>query len=113
MSASLPSRISAPTYERGVYWAMGTKNGKPQVFALDSRGNEVRRLVLNDDSWAEAEAAIEELWQYLDEIDPVPQIRLVKPVALPPTTRKAVPEYDPYNDVRGVPGPRRMRWDIS
>lgn len=81
-------RVTPPLVERGVYWAMATKKGKPMVFAVDSHGDEVRRLVLQDDSWARAEAAIEHLWNHLDVVDPVSQLRLVRPAVVPDPAAK-------------------------
>lgn len=66
---------------RGVYWAAALKDGKPQLFAVDSRGNEIDRMTLDDDSWARAEAAIELFWRALDVLDPVeakPTLALVR-----------------------------------
>lgn len=95
-------RVCVPRPERGVYWAMATKRGQPMLFAVDSVGDEVKRVVLQDDSWARGEAAVEFLWRYLEMVDPRPQISLVKESSLPSTslrvrTESAQAEYDPYN----------------
>jgi hypothetical protein len=99
--------VSVPKPERGVYWAMATKKGRPMVFAVDSAGDEVLRLILKDDTWARAEAAIEQLWRHLDMVDPRPQLCVARPVNLPSTAPRvrresAAAEYDPYNDPRPV-----------
>jgi hypothetical protein len=95
-------RVVAPFAERGVYWALGTKGGKPSVFAIDSKGEEIERLELKNDSWEHAEAVIEYLWQMLDMRNPQaelvsrPPLVLVKP-ELPSTAKRPRPDiYDPY-----------------
>jgi hypothetical protein len=56
---------------RGVYWAPTTKNGKPQCLAVDSHGDEIERLVVEDASWNRCEAAVRHLWNYLNVADPI------------------------------------------
>lgn len=84
-----------PREKRGVYWARYTKNGRPICYAVDSRGEIIRRYVVTSDD--RAAAAIESLWSYLDAVDPQAQLRLVKPALLPTTARTPEPEFDPYN----------------
>lgn len=99
--------------ERGVYWAVATKGGRPQAFSVDSSGNEVERLILANDSWSHAEQIIEYLWHRLDRIDPVaprPELRLVNP-SLPVAKRRDVPDtYDPYTEAPRLGGPWRKPW---
>lgn len=88
------------TPNRGVYWARYTKHGRPIAYAVNSRGDVVRRLVVMHDS--RAQAAVDYLWNYLDLVDPIaqrPPLRLVTSApALPSTARRVVVEdYDPYN----------------
>lgn len=93
--------------QRGVYWARYTKNGRPILYAVDSKGDVVRRLVIQDDSTRRAEAAIEHLWNYLDVVDPKPQLHLVSPRPRPnPAIRIAVETPDPY-DTPTLPFVRR------
>lgn len=100
-----PNRALSETTERGVYWARYTKNGKPIAYAVNSRGDVVRRLVVQHES--RAQAAVDYLWNYLDLVDPKTQLRLVRALALPSTERRAVvEEYDPYN-LPPLPGPPR------
>ncbi len=81
--------------ERGVYWARYLKGGKPIAYAVDSKGDVVRRYVVQADE--RAELAIAMLWDFLDVVDPRPQLRLVK-LQLPSVDRRAVVEvFDPYN----------------
>ena len=98
---------AAVVEERGVYWARYRKGGRPICYAVDSRGEIVKRFVVTHDSLAQA--AIDALWDYLDAVDPVPQLRLVKSIDLPNTAQRAKPEVDPYN--QPLPGfwPRRVQ----
>jgi hypothetical protein len=98
-------RVKSELAERGVYWARYMKAGRPIAYAVDSKGNVVRRLVVLRDG--HTQAAIDNLWDYLDLVDPKPQLHLVKMPQLPPTERRAVLEpLDPY-DMPPVPGWRR------
>lgn len=106
-------RVVAPKPERGVYWAVGTIDGKPSAFAIDSRGEEIARETLENDTWRHAEAVIEWLWRRLDACDPVPEkqrLQLVRAIDLPMTAQRPKPPiYDPYAE-QGVPGPTRKPW---
>lgn len=64
--------LPAEPLARGVYWHSATKDGRAQAYAVDSSGDEVNRIVLDDDSWARGEAAVEFLWRHLDVVDPQP-----------------------------------------
>lgn len=87
--------------ERGVYWARYTKGGKLMLYAVDSKADEVRRLILQHTTPAHIAHAIESLWSYLDIVDPghaKPQLRIVNARILPSTDRRAELEaFDPYN----------------
>lgn len=97
----MSSTAQRETPRRGVYWARHRKNGRLIAYAIDSNGNEVRRLVLRDESQWRCDAAVEHLWDYLDLVDPAgirATLHLVKPN--PPTLRTDRPEpreYDPYD----------------
>lgn len=69
------SALRLQKMERGVYWSLATKNGHHQAFAVDSHGDEVERIVLDDNTWRRAEAAVEWLWALLDSVDPVSESR--------------------------------------
>lgn len=87
---------------RGVYWARYTKNGKPIVYAVNSSGDVVRRYVVQLPT--RAELAVAALWEYLDVVDPKPQLKLVK-LPLPAVDRRhsTVELFDPYDDpIRGA-----------
>jgi hypothetical protein len=99
------------TPTRGVYWARHRKNGRLIAYAIDSDGNEVRRLVLQDESQWRCDAAVEHLWNHLDVVDPVgvrPVLHLVKTTApILRTDRPAPAVYDPYN-LPPLPWSRRV-----
>jgi hypothetical protein len=95
MENSWTRRIASPLADRGVYWARYTKNGRPICYAVDSRGEVVRRYVVMHD--ARAEAAVQALWDYLALVDPTPQLRIVREQQLPPTAPLTYVEFDPYN----------------
>jgi hypothetical protein len=63
---------------RGVYWARYTKNGRPILYAVDSRGELVRMLTLADDGECRAGTAIELLWNQLDAADPLAPLHLLE-----------------------------------
>lgn len=84
---------------RGVYWARHTKGGKPIAYAVDSRGEVVKRYVVQHQQFAQL--AIDTLWRLLDNVDPPrerAQLRLVKMPALSEQRLAEIAEYDPYND---------------
>jgi hypothetical protein len=89
---------------RGVYWARYTKKGRPVCYAVDSHGEIVRRYRVESDT--RLEQAIQSLWEYLDVVDPKPQLRLVGAPPLPPTARQAPMTLDPY-DLPPLPFGRR------
>jgi hypothetical protein len=72
-------RFVLPNIGRGVYWARARQEGKPVAFAVDSNGNEVKRILADDDSWGACEIAVELAWGHLDRIDPLkPALELVR-----------------------------------
>lgn len=89
------------TLSRGVYWARHTKSGCKLAYAVDSTGNEVKRLRVTLPS--RESAAVETLWDLLDVVDPKPELKLVddepKPLAGPALApRRGWSEaYDPYD----------------
>jgi hypothetical protein len=106
-------RVSAPKWPRGVYWGVGTRGGRASAFAIDSRGEEIHREYLKNDSWRHAEQVIAFLWLLLDQRDPLPKIaqpklELVKPV-LPDPAQPPRDDDDPYA-AQGVPGRLRSPW---
>lgn len=111
MHDSNARRVVAPKLDRGVYWAAARRNGKLELFAVDSTGNEIKRIMLQDDSWRRAEATIEFLWRLLDMKDPVTTVVKVRPLfVVPETTRPArLDDADPYATI-GVPGHLREPW---
>lgn len=78
---------------RGVYWARHTKGGRPICYAVDSRGDVVKRYRVTHDSLASA--AVASLWNLLDAIDPSPQKPPLRIVRVPSAAQL---EYDPYNE---------------
>jgi hypothetical protein len=93
------SEIQKPA--RGVYWARHTKSGCKLAYAIDSSGDEVKRLRVTMPS--RESAAVEVLWDLLDVVDPRPQLKLVQderptPAAAEPAPRRGWTDvYDPYN----------------
>lgn len=89
------------TLARGVYWARHTKSGCKLAYAVDSTGNEVKRLRVTMPS--RESAAVETLWDLLDVVDPRPELKLVEdearhPASLTPAPRQGWREvYDPYD----------------
>lgn len=65
-AAQKPAWLAA----RGVYCASGLKNGKPQFFAIDSNGEEIRHICMCDEIWISDDAAVLALWELLDTVDP-------------------------------------------
>jgi hypothetical protein len=74
-------RQDSDVEERGVYWAPHRKHGYPILYAVDSRGEVVKRYVVP--SHVPQDALVEWLWNYLDVVDPPVKLKLVDPVEEP------------------------------
>jgi hypothetical protein len=90
-----------PKPARGVYWARQTKSGCKLAYAVDSNGDEVKRLRVTLPS--RESAAVEILWDLLDVLDPKPRLKLVEDETpapsgpLPAPRRGWTEAYDPYD----------------
>ena len=71
--------IRTDRLERGVYYANFAVDDKPFVYCVDSRGNG-RKLIRLSERVTE-DMAVRKLRAWLDEHDPVPQLRLVVDVS--------------------------------
>lgn len=81
--------------ERGVYWAPRQYRGRPLLYAVDSHGDEIKRLVILEG--INEDAAIEWMWCVLDAIDPVVKLELVRDTPRSPAPE---PKLPPYADAR-------------
>lgn len=73
--------IATERAARGVYWARYTRKGKPILYAVDSKGDLVRSLVVSADATypgINEDIACEWLWGYLERVDPRPQLTLMR-----------------------------------
>lgn len=66
---------------RGLYWARHRRHGYPILYAVDSRGEVVRRYVVPPH--VNREMLVAWLWNHLDVVDPPVTLRLVEPVPEP------------------------------
>jgi hypothetical protein len=82
--------------ERGVYWARHRKKGCPVAYAVDSHGERVKQFYVLPTS--NPDDAVAALWRYLDLVDPVPRLELVRATPAPALPRPTKPVLDPYAD---------------
>lgn len=68
--------LAVPLEERGVYWARHRRDGYPVLYAVDSRGDVLKPMLVIRDM-AYADAAIDRLRALLDRRDPIRRIALV------------------------------------
>ena len=88
---------------RGVYRARYTVGGRPVFFAVTSRGERYRQVVMR--RGASEDDVVAWLWGELDKADPVPRLELVAP-----TKHRQIPleELDAlYRDADPI---RRLLW---
>lgn len=93
-----PERVNAEQLERGVWEAPYRKDGCIVLVAVDSQGNERKRVkLLPGIAYGRAKAWLEEL---LDRVDPVPpprKLELVRDHATPVRSRRQAFSHDPYD----------------
>jgi hypothetical protein len=88
MSSPLPF----PPEPRDAYLAANLHNGRPWLYAVKSDGNRADKIFVVRPAMTIAEA-FRRMRAYLDEIDPVPQLRLVKATSAPPASAEPRSSY--------------------
>jgi hypothetical protein len=95
---------------RGVYWEAATVDGNPCAIAVDSGGDVIKRMIVEDFTWKKGQATVRFLWNFLNMKDPATTAGNVRPLfALPAPVQLVRDPYDPYAE-EGVPGKLRKPW---